>query len=99
MGRNMRFSKDEHIAVGTELLAMDRQIVALMLRLSQAYGPNSRERKRAEKLRSALLWVRSDLENRYCRENRADHMATHVYFGTPESRAAVGIVAKTTQPL
>lgn len=94
----MKFSKDEHIATGTELLAMDKQIVALMLRLSHAYGATSRERKQAEKMRSALLWVRSDLENRYCRENPVDHFSTHVYFGTAESRAAVGIVAKTTQP-
>lgn len=94
----MNFSKDEHIATGTELLAMDKQIMGLMLRLSNAYGVKSRERKQAEKMRNALLWVRSELENRYCREHPVDPAATHVYFGTPESRAHFGIASLPAEP-
>jgi hypothetical protein len=94
--RLTKFSKDEHIATGTELLAMDKQVLALASKVAGAYGRTSYEAKQVIKIRKALLELRSGLENRYCSEHPADHIATHVYFGTPESRQMAGVVAKIT---
>lgn len=91
-----KFSKDKHISIGTDLLAMDEQIAALVVQLSSGYGKSSVERQQADKMRRALLLLRSELENRYCKENPFDHFGTHVYFGSAESRSHAGIIAKTT---
>lgn len=94
-----KFSEVEHIETGSKLLDMDRMINAISLQLAHAYGANSTETKRARRIRSELLQLRSQLENRLCSERPDMRSATHVYFGTPESRAHFGIVAKLTQPV
>lgn len=92
------FSQPEHIETGSKLLDMDRMIHAISLQITHTYGNTSSEAKLAKRIGGELLELRSKLENRLCLEQPNMHNATHVYFGTPESRARAGIVAKTTQP-
>ena len=87
-------TKQQHIDTGTELIALDAQIQALERFLSIAYGVASIERKNASKARKALLVARSELENRYCLEHPTCEAATHVYFGSVDSRAHFGIITK-----
>lgn len=88
------FSADEHIEVGTLLLAMDKQIHALAIRIGGVYGKTSYEAKRAQKMRRDLLLIRSELESRLAREHRSFVHVTHVYFGSEQAREHFGIIAK-----
>jgi len=99
--KRTHFTKSDHIDVGTELLAMDKQIHALAIKVSHAFGPNGPESKRAKKIRSELLRLRADLEMRLFMEFKSDSdpFLTHVYFGTDASRAHFGVIAKITPPL
>jgi hypothetical protein len=90
---------EQHHQAGTDLLAVDRELVRLSAIISRAYGYTSAERKSLDRARKALLMARSELENRYCRENPGAIDACHVYFGSDEPRQHFGVVAKTSHLL
>lgn len=89
-----KLSTNDHVEIGSELLALDRAMLALGVRVAAGCGRQSAEAKKLAKIRKEILLLRSDLENRLCRDHPAFHPATHVYFGSNEARAHFGIVAK-----
>lgn len=93
-----KLTVEQHVELGTELLAMDKQIHALALRLSSTYGSTSAQVKHATKLRNVLLNLRSDMELQLMRDHVGFQPVTHVYFGTDAAREHAGVVAKTPQP-
>ena len=97
--RKTHITIPDHAGIGTDLLAMDKALNALVVRLSSAFGPTSHEADKARQARSGLLSLRCSLESRVMEDFPDFQPITHVYFGTDASRAHAGVIAKITSTL
>lgn len=75
-----KLSKEQHIEFGNALKFAADATALMQAHLSNAYGRTSRERALAEKANTALLHLRSSLDNRACLENPSNE-ALRYYFG------------------
>lgn len=81
----MKMTIEEHHKLGTDLLAMGGEDVN-----GEHYGRSSAEVLALERMRNALLLVRSEMENRYRQESHGRVDVCRVYFGSEQSSAHFG---------